>query len=99
MSGENNIGAGFFPLQRQQNLLQEASSENLGVPAHVINQTTNSRIRQLKPNTLEKVKTELNKITNQSKKNTVISKIKTESNKITGELDDAQKTEIEKGIL
>jgi len=99
MSGENNNGTGVLPLQRQQNLLQETSSENLGVPAHVINQTTNSRIRQLKPNTLEKVKTELNKITNQSKKNTVISKIKTESNKITGELDESQKNEIEKGIL
>lgn len=35
----------------------------------VIDPESNSVIQQLKSNTLEKVKTELNKITNQSKKN------------------------------
>ena len=105
---ENNSGEGGLPLKTQMNINRQKQTQqspppttfaNLEVPAHVINQNTNSRIRQLKPNTLEKVKTELNKITNKSKKNSVISKIKNESSKIIGELEQSQKNEIEKGIL
>lgn len=110
----NNSGAGVAGLKKEMNQMRRQQQPqspppttfaNLEVQAghvpqqHVINQNTNSRIRQLKPNTLEKVKTELNKIKNQSKKNTAINKIKNESSKIIGELDDSQKNEIEKGIL
>jgi hypothetical protein len=110
---KNNSGAGVARLKKEMNQMRRQQPQspppttfaNLEVQAshvpqqHVINQNTNSRIRQLKPNTLEKVKTELNKITNQSKKNTAINKIKIESSKIIGELEESQKNEIEKGIL
>ena len=105
--GETGVGVGISEAQQGQEVQPEFNLRSLDVPRqsqqpqqqHVINETTNSRIMQLNPNTLEKVKTELNKIRNQSKKNTVIGKIKTESNKITGQLNQSQKNEIEKGIL
>jgi hypothetical protein len=106
------VGVGISEARQGQEAQPEFNLRRLDVPPHldprqsqqpqqlhVINETTNNRIMQLKPNTLKKVKTQLNKITNQSNKNTVIGKIKTESHKITGELDESQKDEIEKGIL
>lgn len=107
----NNSAAGVLGLeqerQRSPHPQPPTTSESLEVPAHlvpqrqphVIDPDTNSLIQQLKPNTLSKVKNGLNKITNQSKKNTAIGKIKTESIKITGELSQNNKDEIEKGIL
>ena len=106
--GIGNSAAGVLTLQQQrQQSPRPTTFYNLEVPAHlvpqrqphVIDPNTNSLIQQLKPNTLLKVKNGLNKIKNQSKKNTAIGKIKTESIKITGELSNNNKDEIEKGIL
>lgn len=68
----------------------------------VIDPESNSVIQQLKSNTLEKVKTELNKITNQSKKKSTIQKIKNKIQKygtIAGQLAQEKKDEIEQGIF
>ena len=107
VSSHVETGVGIPEVQQTQQLQEVVNLRSLEVPAHlvlqrqphVIDPTTNHLIQQLKPNTLSKVKNGLNKITNQSKKNTAIGKIKNESSKITVESSQNNKDQIEKGIL
>ena len=115
MNNTGSAGVMGSKNQMRKNQTQPSSSEktkfeNLEVTAvpvpqgeqPVIDPESNSVINQLKPNTLAKVKNGLNKITNQSKKKSIIEKIQTKVQKygtIAGQLAQEKKDEIEKGIF